>query len=166
MLGAKLGYFQASVAHVDNGLLHAFHLVSQDDGVAFVSMGIVGAHLAEHRLYVLQLGGVLHLLHAPHEEALVMELTHRVLGVLEVTPVDAVLASKRRLVYLRVGRAGRDAAKVDALNAESVAATEHTAYVIERPDIVEHHDERQLVGFLELLHRQAVHLYGSEFAHN
>ena len=160
MLGAKLGYLQASVAHVDDRLFDTLHFVAQDDGVALVGWGGGAGLLTEHAAQMLQLGGVLHLLDAPHEEAHVVQGTHGVLGVLEVTPVDTVLAAERRLMNLSVGRAGGDAAEVDTLHAEGVATTEDTTHIVERPHIIEHDNERQLVGFLKLLHRQTVHLDG------
>lgn len=76
-------------------------------------------------------------------------------------PLHTVLGSERRLVYLGAWRGGGDAAQVYGLYAESVGRAEHTAYVIHRPHVVEHHDKRQFLGLLEVLDRQAAHLYRS-----
>ncbi len=86
-----------------------------------------------------------------HEIAATMQFLHGVLCLLEVAPGYRVLAAECRLVDLRIGWAGRDAAEIDRLHTESVARAEHGPHIIQAPHIVENNDERQLLGLLELL---------------
>ena len=110
-------------------------------------------------------GGAFGLFNAVNKVALLMELADGLLGGGVVGPADAVLGTECRFVDFGTGRCGGDAAEADGAYAERVAGAKHGAHVMERPHIVEHHDERQLLGAAELFHREPVHFYGSEFSH-
>jgi hypothetical protein len=67
-------------------------------------------------------------------------------------------------MYFWMGRSCGNATQIDSFYAESITSTEDAAYVIKAPHIVQYDDKRQLVGLVELFHRQPFHLYRSKLA--
>ena len=104
MLSTKLWNLQATIAQVYHGLLHALHLIAKDHGITASVLGIAG------KIEVLQLRGSLYLLDALDEIAVLLKLSHSLLRLFKVSPRHAVLASEGCLVYLRIGRTGRNPA--------------------------------------------------------
>ena len=157
VLGAELRDFQTAVAHVDHLLVYALHLIAHHGGET-LEAPCVGSIFMEHR-------AALTLFHGAYLVAHPVELLHGIRGLFEIPPVHTVLRPERRLVNLGHRRLRGDAAEPYALYAEGIAAAEHGTHVVQRPYIVEHHDERHLATLLEVLHRHAVHLDSLQLSH-
>ena len=166
MLGTKLRYLQASVAHVHNILAHAFNLIAEDNGDALLigvrhvcAVNILSQRQGQFFRQVLQLDAMLNLLYAPYRVALRTQRTDTVGSILEVLPCHAILTSESRLMDFVARRRGSDATKTHLAHAESITRTEHTAHILCRTHIIQNH------RCLELVDRQAVHLYSPKLVH-
>ena len=166
MLGTELGYLEASVAGVDNLLMNAFHLVAEDDGERSPRLTLILIKgWIESGGQMLERGAAFTLFDGINVTVLTMQLFNGFEGGGEITPLDAVFTAESSLVNLRMGRRSGDTTEIDRLHTESVGSTEYTADIVHGADIVENNDKGELGGCTELVDRQAVHFYGSEFAH-
>ena len=107
MLGAELWDFDAAVAGIDDLLVDAEDLVSEDDGY-LVARVEACAHLLECE-------GVMRLFDGIDGEALAAELVDGVERVRVIVPSDGLFGSEGGLVYLVVGGAAAYAAEGDAV---------------------------------------------------
>ena len=128
MLRPVLGDLNAQVGGVHDILSDAVDFVSEDHGVA-------PSRLAPE---ILQLHGVLGLLRADDGPALALQAPHEGERVAHVFPRHAVLGAQRRLVDLRGGRHGADAAEPDLVGLERVGRAEGAADVVRAADVVQH----------------------------
>ena len=147
---AVLRYLKASVAHVYDLLLHAMHLIAEDNSMAMLSPFGGEEGLGEKRR-------ALTLLDSKHREALVVKTTDSITCVLEILPLDALLCSERRLVNLILRRDSRYAAQHYASRAESITRTEDRPDIVHRADIIKNDDKRHLLSHAEFLCRETLH---------
>ena len=153
VLGAVLRYLEASVTEGEQRLVDTVDFVAEDDGG-----GTLGGELLERQALVDLLDGV-------NLVAFGFQLGETVGGVLIVLPSDRVFGTQCRLVDVAMGRCGSDAAETDAVDTKSVAGAEDGADVVEAANIVEHHNQGQLVGSLELFDADASKIVHGAFLH-
>jgi hypothetical protein len=87
------------------------------------------------------------------------------MGFLSVFPPDRLGGTKGSFVNLPVGRSGGDAAKKDAFQAKSICRPEHRSNVIQTPDIIQDHPNRDLFHLFVLINRQAVKFFIQQLSH-
>ena len=155
MLHAILRDFQGLGAGVDHSLLHAFHLVAQHQGVGHAGGGSE----------VAQLQAALHLLQGQDTVARFAQFADRCQCVLVVGPGHRVLGTEGRLVDFGRGRAGRDAAQAQALQAQGVGGAKDAAHIVQAADVVQDDGEGEFVGGAVFLHRHATEFLDGKFSH-
>ena len=74
-----------------------------------------------------------------------------------VLPLDGLLRTESRLVYLLVRRTTTDSAEHDALNTHRIGGAEDGPDIMLATHVIENHDERYLLCLAVLVHVQAVH---------
>lgn len=158
VLGAVLRDFETAVAMVNNLLMYAFYFISEDYGIL---LSFLWSEIIEH-------GGTVALLYCKYLIALLMERLESFESGREILPIYAIFCSESCLVNLllcfqcafpcrlkgrrvcdmslidRIWRGG-DATKIYALHAESIACAEYAAYIIQRTDVIKHHNEGQFL---------------------
>ncbi len=154
MLGAVLRNLDAPVRGVYHLLLHAVHLVAEDNGV----------FLAAFRLKIFQRDAVLRLLDGENGVSLCFEYFHGREGLFKIAPRHGVFCPQRGLVNFHVGRGGGNTAEDDLRYSERVARAEHRPNVVLASHVIEHHHQRLLFGFLELLDTDPVQLLYFQFS--
>ena len=156
MLGAELGYLNCTVRRIDDILLHALYLIAEHNRIALTRRG---NEILQRYTSLTQFDRV-------YPVALAAQLGNGIHSRLIVFPVDHILGTKSRLVYLGTGRSGSYTAQHDALHTEGIACAEHRAHIMQATHIVKHHNQGQLLGLGKCITVNAPHLcYKFLFVH-
>ena len=128
MFRAALRYFKAYVTLVDDGLVHAFYFMSEDERV-FASF---------LRSEFLKLDAPFDLFEAAKGVAFALQVLYTLFRSLEITPRDRIFRAECCLVDFGRGRTGADAAQSQSFDGKGVARAEDRADVVEAADVVEY----------------------------
>jgi len=127
VFGAKLRDFNGPIAQVDDLLLNAFHLISEDKGYFFTGEGEkCGEGNAVFDLF----DGV----NAVSEG---MEVADHIGGVCGIFPGDHFFGVEGGFMDFLVGRGGGNSAEPDFFDHKGVGRTENGSRIVAAPDIVE-----------------------------
>ncbi len=146
MFCAELRYLDAAVRSVDDLLLHAFHLIPEDQRILFLRF----------RAEIFQGGRVFRLLDGENPVAFLFQLADDRQRLFPVFPFHCLLCAQSGFMHLPVLRGGGDAAEVYLFYSESIRSPEHGTDVILAADIVQHDNRRQFFCFLELCRADSV----------
>ncbi len=154
VFGAKLRQFQTAIARIDNGLLHAFHLVAKHHGVFAATLGFKSVQRA----------AAFGLLHGKHRETSGFERNHRIESVGKMPPRHGKFRPKSRFVNLGIGRRGSDTTQQHLLDTVGIGRAKNRPNIVQTAHIVEHNNERQFIRRRKLLGRQPPNLLCLQFA--
>jgi hypothetical protein len=94
-----------------------------------------------------------------------MKLMDSVEGLLIILPRYRVLCAEGGLVNLYRWRTTSDTAQHQSAEPEGVCRTKYTTDIVDTSDVVKHHDQGQLRGFLESFYGETMHLQYTQFVH-
>lgn len=134
VFGTLLGYLETHVGHVDYTLVDTADFVAGNDSIPPGGVDVV----------LVEVYASVNLFEGYDSVALGAQGADGLGSVGVVAPVDAVLGTECRFVYLGSRRCRRDAAQDDAFDTEGVRGAKYRADVVERPDIVEDDGDRHL----------------------
>lgn len=153
MLSAKLRYFDAHIAAVDDSLFDTFDLIAHYDGI--FARGV--------ETEVLHLDTIVRLLDAAYNIALAAKVGNSFESGIVMLPFHRVFGAEGGLMNLLRRGTGSYATKDETLDEERVACAEDRTDIVEAADIIEHDDDWRLARCLKFLDGLATHLINLEF---
>ena len=156
VLDPRLGNLDGAVAAVHDLLLHAGHLVAEDQRIAFARLR---PERSEHRR-------ALDLLHRKDFISRSPQLLHTLRRSGMIAPRHGQLRSQRRFVNLARRGRRRDAAQGDAFHRKGIARAEKGADVLRRAHVVEHHRDGHFGPGGIFLGRRTAQFFVRDFAHD
>lgn len=156
MFCTVLRQFEAEVGSVYYGLLDAFYLVAEHDGVFCIGFwGECVEHCGAGGLFC-----------CGNCVSFGAEAGNGLQGVVVLRPFYAELGSECRFVDFGIGGGGGDAAEYEFFDAVGVGGAEDRPDVEQAAYVVEHHYQRYFGRAVKLFGCNAVDFFGLEFAHN
>lgn len=155
MLGAHLGDFYGSIAHIDHGLVNAHHLVAENN---CIFNALFGLKLVEHN-------GPFDLLDGEDVVPFIAQMFNAFRGCGVVAPRHALLGSEGGLVDFTIWGCGSDAAEGYMFDSKGISRAEERAHILCRADIVQYDHHRSFCLHSKLLKRWAAEFSVGNFSH-